>query len=141
MKSDKGKKIEITEERFRRFVENEHELRKLQSEQDQNASSKKFGAFVFYCLTVWGVSLDKGRYAMLLAIMGPVWLYAINRISKISDSKNFTNFVVICAFISIIIIGILGSKLDSSGSSETYFYVFAFSAIGTGFLPLKKSQS
>lgn len=140
MKSEQSKKIDITQEQFTKFVENERELRRLQSEQDESAGSKKFGAFVFYCLTVWGVSLDKDRYAMLFAILGPVFVYTFNRISKISDGENFKKSLVFVAFISVIIIGVLSGQLDPNGSSETYFYVFAFSAAGTGFLPLKKSQ-
>jgi hypothetical protein len=143
MKSDKGKKIEITEERFRMFVENEHELRKLQSDQDESAGSKKFGAFVFYSLTVWGVSLDQDRYAMIFAILGPAWVYVIDTLGKLNDRFGLIEqkIIVFFAFISVIIIGLFSVRLDPNGSSVTYFYTFAFSAIGTGLLPLKKSQS
>ncbi|CAN1549355.1 M3B_PepF domain containing protein [Sphingomonadaceae bacterium] len=141
MKSGTGKKIEITQERFENYLESERELRKLKSELDGSAGSKKFGAFVFYCLTIWGVSLDEGRFAMVFAILGPVWLYVVSLLPRISDSESFVKFSVFCAFISIIIIGVFGARLDPNGSSETYFYTFAFSAIGTGFLPLKKSQT
>lgn len=143
MKSDKGKKIEITEERFRRFVENEQELRKLQSDQDESAGSKKLGAFVFYSLTVWGVSLDQDRYAMIFAILGPSWLYIIYKLGKLNDHFGSIEpkLLAFFAFISVIIIGLFSASLDPNGSSETYFYTFAYSAIGTGLLPLKKSQS
>lgn len=143
MKSDKGKKIEITEERFRRFVENEQELRKLQSDQDESAGSKKFGAFVCYSLTVWCVSLDQDRYAMIFAILGPSWLYVIDKLGKLNDHFGSIEpkLLAFFAFISAVIIGLFSARLDPNGSSETYFYTFAFSAIGTGLLPLKKSQS
>lgn len=137
MKSDKGKNIKITEETWRHLVKSEQELSKIQ---DENAGSKKFGAFVFYCLTVWGVSLDEARYAMFFAILGPSWLYIVSLLSKISDSEEYQKFFIFFAFVSIIIIGIIGATLDPNGNSESYFYVFAFSAFGTGLLPLKKSQ-
>jgi hypothetical protein len=142
MKSGTGKKIEITQEIFDNYSVNERELRNLKSEQDESAGSKKFGAFVFYCLTIWGVSLDEGRFAMIFAILGPVWLYFINAFVKLNDKFGTLEqkLIVFFAFISVLIIGVFGAILDPNGSSETYFYTFAFSAIGTGFLPLKKSQ-
>ena len=142
MKSETGKTLEITQEKFDNYLESERELRKLRSEQDGSAGSKKFGAFVFYCLTIWGVSLDEGRFAMIFAILGPVWLYIINFFVKLNDDFGTLEpkSIGFLAFISIIIIGVFSASLDPNGSSETYFYTFAFSAIGTGLLPLKKSQ-
>ncbi len=138
MKSDKDEKIEITRARFTQFVESESELRNLQSEQDESAGWKKFGAFLFYCLTVWGVSIDEGRYAMFLAIMGPAFLYIGNKIPL--GAEVFINFLVLSTFIAIISISALTLELDPNVSFEFYFTVFAFSVIGAGFLPLKKSH-
>ncbi len=139
MKSDSDKKIEITQARFAKFVEGENQLRKLQAEQDENAGAKKFLAFLLYCLTVWGVSLDEGGYAIFFAMLGPAFLFIFNSISKISDGEEFVKIWIALLFASAIAIGIFSMQLGSEGVSGMYFYVFVFSAMGAGFLPLKKS--
>ena len=100
-------------------------------------TGRKFGALLFYCLTLWFVSSNPGGSSMLCAIGGTMIAAIAGKMNgPKADTAGFLLVLVAVLFVPMFLAVFVA---ENSNEFSPLVWAFWSSLIGTAFLPLRKS--